>query len=101
MYPTEQHAKTTQVPDFATIVRRHQAGIFRYLRVLGAEENTVADLTQETLLLLLEKPFEWHSDAQTAVWLRRAARNLFLGYCRRNSRAQLAESLDHIESAWA
>jgi RNA polymerase sigma-70 factor (ECF subfamily) len=77
-------AVTTQRPlDSAALIRTHQAGIWRYLRYLGAEPSVAEDLTQETFLAVLRRPFEQVSTVATAAYLRQVARNLFLKALRR------------------
>lgn len=85
--------------DIDVIVRAHQAGVWRYLRLLGAEHALADDLTQETFVIVLSKPFEHHSDAATASYLRATARFLFLkAVTRRTARATVP--LDVAEMVW-
>eukprot|EP00904_Undaria_pinnatifida_P001930 jgi/Undpi1/11738/HiC_scaffold_37.g14033.m1 len=64
------------------IVRRHWAAVRRYLRVLGADPATADDLAQDVFVVALRKGLE-ERGAQTASFLRKAAKNLFLGHLRR------------------
>ena len=41
--------------DAAQLIREHQAGVWRYLRVLGCSRELAEDLTQETFLAVLEQ----------------------------------------------
>ena len=68
--------------DFAAVVREHQAGVWRYLRFLGADQTEADDLTQETFLALLrahEKgSFSYQGSEATWGYLRQVARNQLL-----------------------
>jgi len=64
--------------DFPALVRRHHEMVWRYLRLLGCDAAQSDDLTQETFLAVLQKPFEQRDDTSTAAYLRTVARHLFL-----------------------
>lgn len=85
--------------DLAAIIRDHQAMVWRYLRVLGCSEPLADDLTQETFLAVLQRPFEDRDRNATAAYLRKAARSLFISWRRRNARYVPGE-LDEAEAAW-
>jgi len=86
--------------DAARLIREHQAGVWRYLRVLGCSPSQAEDLTQDTFLAILQKPFQEINRAATAAYLRRAARNLFISSQRRAARSASTAELDEIEKAW-
>jgi RNA polymerase sigma-70 factor (ECF subfamily) len=83
--------------DVARLVREHQAGVWRYLRVLGCPAAEAEDLTQETFLAVLTKPFHDYNRQATAAYLRQVARNLFISGRRR---AVAVAELDEAEAAW-
>lgn len=87
------------------LIRRHQAGIWRYLRFLGAAPDGVDDLMQETFLAVLRKDadgtFEQKSVQQTAAYLRSTARNLFISRYRRQGREPDMVSIEAADSVWA
>ncbi|OYV85145.1 MAG: hypothetical protein B7Z73_14165 [Planctomycetia bacterium 21-64-5] len=83
--------------DVARLVREHQTGVWRYLRVLGCPAAEADDLTQETFLAVLTKPFHDYNRQATAAYLRQVARNLFLSGRRR---AVATAELDEAEAAW-
>lgn len=87
--------------DFAQLVRTHQAGVWRYLRFLGADESQADDLTQETFLLVYRRPFVEHSPASTAAYLRTVARRQFLMAVRKSKRRPTLENLDLADEVWA
>ncbi|MEM0926231.1 MAG: sigma-70 family RNA polymerase sigma factor, partial [Planctomycetota bacterium] len=63
----------------AELIRVHQRGVWRYLRMLGCDEATADDLTQETFLRVLRRTdFVQHNENATAGYLRRTAYNLLV-----------------------
>src|SRR5215469_11972664 len=98
--PAEQAtdaAHASSALDVARLVREHQAGVWRYLRVLGCPAAEAEDLTQETFLAVLTKPFHDYNRQATAAYLRQVARNLFISSRRR---AVAVAELDEAEAAW-
>jgi RNA polymerase sigma-70 factor (ECF subfamily) len=65
-------------PSFAALVAAHQAGVWRYLRFLGADPITADDLTQDTFVAVWGKPLVRFGHAGACAYLRRTARNLWL-----------------------
>jgi len=86
--------------DPAEIVEAHQTGVWRYLRALGCDPHEAADLVQDTFLIVLQKPFRQYSDAATAGYLRKVARNLFISAKRREGRVMTFEQVDAIDGDW-
>lgn len=86
--------------DLTELVARHQATVWRYLRALGAEAALADDLTQDTFLEVMRRPFQQYSDAATASYLRRVAHNLFISKRRRETRMTVTEHAEQFESAW-
>ena len=93
--------------ELATLVRTHQAEIFRYIRYLGAVERAQAeDLVQDTFLAACQSadpppPFDVR---RQSAWLRGIARNLFLAHCRKRRNSPVrsdAASLEEAEEVWA
>ena len=93
--------------ELESLVRCHQAEIYRYVRYLGAEDRTVAeDLVQETFLAAFRTTTVLPLDdvGRRSAWLRGVARNLFLVHCRRNRRRSVladSASLERAEAVWA
>jgi RNA polymerase sigma-70 factor (ECF subfamily) len=87
--------------DAARLIREHQAGIWRYLRVLGCSPELAEDLTQETFLSVLQKPFEDLGPAATAAYLRQVAKNLFLSVQRKSGRFVQVDDVEEIDATWA
>lgn len=87
--------------DLATLVRSHQAGIWRYLRFLGAERTEADDLTQETFLAFTKAHFIERGPPQTAGYLRTIARNQLLAHRRRQQCEISTVALEAADSVWA
>jgi RNA polymerase sigma-70 factor (ECF subfamily) len=87
--------------DLANLVREHQADVWRYLRYLGAATEDADDLTQETFLAMARAPFQQRSRAESAAYLRTAARNQLLMLRRKQGRQINTVELAAAESVWA
>lgn len=98
-------AAAVEAARLETLVRLHQAELYRYLRYLGAQPATAEDLVQETFLRALRRPAPGEADPRaTAAWLRAVARNAFYDHCRSRRRAPTALSAEQLEKAeklWA
>lgn len=101
----EDHVADSVELGPADLIRRHQQGVWRYLRVLGCDAATADDLTQETFLRVLRREnFVQHNDAATSSYLRRTAYNLLVSLHRKQGRVQtIVESsvLDEVWDRWA
>ena len=86
--------------DPLRLIENHQAGVWRYLRALGCDHAQADDLTQETFLAVLRKPFQDYNSAATAAYLRRVAHNLFISAQRRGGRVVVMENLEWVEHEW-
>ena len=86
--------------ELTELIARHQATVWRYLRALGADVALADDLTQDTFLEVMRRPFEQYSDAASASYLRRVAHNLFISRRRREGRMTVTEHVEQFESAW-
>ena len=86
--------------DAASLVRTHQAAVWRYLRYLGADEALADDLTQETFLKLLEHPPEVRGHVETSAWLRTVARNNYLMALRKVSKWMSVEEFEQLDVVW-
>lgn len=97
--------QTAQMPDStsfdpAELIEKHQVGIWRYLRALGCQPSLADDLTQETFLAVLRRPFEHYSDVATAAYLRRVAHNQFISAQRRAGKVNAVENIQDFDRAW-
>lgn len=87
--------------ELADLVREHQAGVWQYLRFLGCHEAEADDLTQDVFLSVIRDPFEVRSPAETAAYLRTAARNRLLMTRRKQGREPSRAGLEAAEAVWA
>lgn len=86
--------------DPERLIVEHQAGVWRFLRAAGCEPNLADDLTQETFVMTLQRPFLEYSRTATAAYLRRVAMNLLINLRRREGRMHLVEDPVVFEAAW-
>ncbi len=83
------------------LIKLHQAGVWRYLRMLGCDPMLADDLTQETFLKVLRKEgFTQHNDFATAAYLRRTAHNLLISLHRKGGRARTLYTSDPLDEVW-
>lgn len=86
-----------------SLIREHQAAVYRYVRFLGAEPNSAEDYVQETFLRAYraaETPGPGNTGAWRA-WLRTAARNLIVTDRRRRHLVTFdQEAIERAEVAW-
>jgi RNA polymerase sigma-70 factor (ECF subfamily) len=91
--------------QLAALVRTHQAGIYRYVRYLGAPPAIAEDLCQEAFLVAVKGASRNAlGDVRSAgAWLRGVARNLFLARCRRQRANPVvldSRAVDRAEDLW-
>jgi RNA polymerase sigma-70 factor (ECF subfamily) len=86
--------------DPARLIADHQAGVWRYLRVLGCEASLADDLTQDTFLAVLQRPFQDLGPAAVGSYLRKVAFNLYVSHHRRAGKVVAVENLEQIDGAW-
>lgn len=99
MSTASQPAKPTSY-DPAELIANHQVGVWRYLRALGCDAAVADDLTQETFLAVLEKPFEHYNDAATGSYLRRVAYNLLISLKRKDKKLRVVEDVEEFDACW-
>jgi RNA polymerase sigma-70 factor (ECF subfamily) len=87
--------------DPVRLIEHHQTGVWRYLRALGCEPTLAEDLTQDTFLAVLQKPFQDYNPAATAAYLRRVAYNLFISYQRRAGKVTTVENIEEFDQQFA
>jgi RNA polymerase sigma-70 factor (ECF subfamily) len=99
-------AQPTQSPtsevvwDVSVLVADHQAGIWRYLRSIGCDHSLADDLTQETFVAVLRRPFLQVNPSATACYLRRVAYHLLISYRRRQKKIVSTGELEHLDAQW-
>jgi RNA polymerase sigma-70 factor (ECF subfamily) len=98
MTAVSEEPRTTQLAD---LVREHQAGVWRYVRYLGADLPEADDLTQETFLTVARAPFEERCSKQTVAYLRTVAGNQLRMLRRKQKREVECVTLEAAEAVWA
>ncbi|MCI0357003.1 MAG: RNA polymerase sigma factor [Planctomycetaceae bacterium] len=86
--------------DPVRLIETYQAGVWRYLRALGCEAAQAEDLTQDTFLAVLQRPFQDISPAATAAYLRKTALNLFISQQRRAGKVTAVEDVEELDRTW-
>src|SRR5262245_420430 len=86
--------------DAVRLIQTHQAGIWRYLRALGCETSLADDLTQDTFLAVLQRPFNDVSPAATTAYLRKTALNMLISHERRAGRVRAVENIEQLDQTW-
>jgi RNA polymerase sigma-70 factor, ECF subfamily len=86
--------------DPEQLIREHQAAVWRYLRAIGCEAALADDLTQETFLVVLRRPFDDYDPAKTAAYLRKVARNFFISTQRRAGKVTPVADVEGLDQAW-
>lgn len=86
--------------DLAALMEAHQAGVWRFLRVLGCDTSLADDLTQETFLAVYRAGFDDRGEKQTRAYLRVVAKNAFLKSRRNAGKVIAFEEIERIEAEW-
>jgi RNA polymerase sigma-70 factor, ECF subfamily len=86
--------------DLESVVRQHQAGVWRYLRLLGCTPDAADDLTQETFLVVLRRGFERRGERETWSFLRQTARHIHLRQVRDKDRRTRELRADLVDGVW-
>lgn len=96
-----------------SLIRTHQAMVYRYLRYMGATTDVAEDVAQETFFAAYKSgsvPLEDASseNGRCAAWLRGVARNQLLMYFRKSRSNPLSsdptllqQALDQADHVWA
>lgn len=86
--------------DPVRLIQTYQAGVWRYLRALGCEAALAEDLTQETFLHVLQRPFQDVNPAATSAYLRKTALNLLISQRRRGGKVTAVEDIEGLDRTW-
>lgn len=85
----------------AELVSQRQAGVWRYLRFLGAQPAEADDLTQETFLAVARSGFSQRSEQETTGYLRTVARRQLLMLRRQQKRDLATAPLEAADAVWS
>lgn len=83
----------------ASFVRRHQAGLWRFLRVLGCRGQQAEAIAQDALVVAVQRGVHVGPDGPAVAFLRQTARHLWLRE-QRGDRRRSALHADVAERAW-
>lgn len=98
---TDTHQEPGEQLSPGELIDQHQRGVWRYLRMLGCDDASADDLTQETFLRVLRREsFVQHSSAATSAYLRRTAYNLLVSYHRKHGRMQTVSEPTLLDERW-
>ena len=86
--------------DPTRLIQTYQVGVWRYLRALGCESALAEDLTQDTFLAVLQRPFQDVSPAATSAYLRKTALNMLISHERRAGRVRAVEDVELLDRNW-
>lgn len=97
------HVQPHSVPaahdgTLAAIVRRHQVGLWRYLRALGADAALAEELVQDVFVVAFERGLQERGSA-TGQFLRRTARHVLLR-ARRDAERDRVRLVDLADAWW-
>ena len=97
--------KQAQAPDVtgfdpARLIQEYQAGVWRYLRALGCNPSQADDLTQETFLAVLQRPFQDINGAATSSYLRKIALHALISQQRRAGKVTAVENVEELDRSW-
>jgi RNA polymerase sigma-70 factor (ECF subfamily) len=87
--------------DPVRLIQTYQAAVWRYLRAMGCEPALAEDLTQETFLAVLQRPFQDISPAATAAYLRKTALNMLISHHRRTGKVKAVEDVESLDRTWS
>lgn len=87
--------------DPVRLIQTYQVGVWRYLRALGCEASLADDLTQETFLAVLQRPFQEVNAAATNAYLRKTALNMLISHQRRSGKVRSVEDIELLDQTWS
>ena len=96
----DETSESDQAWDPKALIDAHYLGVWRYLRAIGCPPHLADDITQETFVAVLDRPFEQLSAQATASYLRRVAFHLFVTVKRRENRVSVTDELDLLDRDW-
>jgi RNA polymerase sigma-70 factor, ECF subfamily len=101
--PVQPAPGSSQAPGFDPVhlIQTYQAAVWRYLRAMGCEAALAEDLTQETFLAVLQRPFQDINPAATAAYLRKTALNLLISHHRRSGKVTAVEDIESLDQTWS
>jgi RNA polymerase sigma-70 factor (ECF subfamily) len=71
------------------------------MRAMGCDPALAEDLTQETFLHILQRPFQEVNPAATSAYLRKTALNLLISHKRRSGKVLAVEDVELLDRTWS
>lgn len=96
---TEPRLTNAPEPSVDAFVRRHQAGLWRFLRLCGCRGAAAEDAAQEALVVAIRRGLVEAEPAVAASFLRQTARFVWLRD-QRDERRRAAHQADAAERIW-
>jgi len=93
--PPRSTIPATAPDPVAVFVERHQAGLWRFLRLLGCRGQQAEETAQDALVLALQRGMHQHDEHAAAAFLRQTAKFLWL----REQRADRRRAERHAAAA--
>lgn len=96
--PPRAAVPSPRADDVQALVRRHQQGLWRYLRALGADAAEAEELLHDAFVVAWRRGVRDDGDGRCATFLRRTARHLYHKHVRSRDRrrARLVEYADRL-----
>ncbi|HEX5052686.1 MAG TPA: sigma factor [Planctomycetota bacterium] len=96
--PAPDNRPVPSACGLAELVDRHQTGVWRYLRALGAGPQLAEELLQDTFVVAWRRGLADRGELPVETFLRRTAKHLFLRQSRAQGRrtALLVELVDRL-----
>lgn len=85
--------------EASAFVRKHQVGLWRFLRSAGCDAALADELTQDALLVALRRDVAGREERTAAAFLRTTARNLWMKR-RHRDRRRAERLIDAAELLW-
>jgi RNA polymerase sigma-70 factor, ECF subfamily len=85
---------------FCTLVKRHQASLFRYAHSLGTPPEIAEDLVQDAFVRAYERLRQCRDGARFRSWLLSIFRNLIMDHARSRTRDEVPlDAVEHTAAA--
>ncbi len=86
--------------DPKALIETHYQGVWRYLRAIGCSADLADDISQETFVAVLKRPFEQFHANSTAAYLRRVAFHLMVTAKRQAGKMIATDELEVLDRIW-
>ena len=84
-------ARSGDLDAFASLIRRYQPDVLRFIRHLARDPTNVEDIAQDTFVRVFRSLHRYRGDSRFTTWLFSIARNCAIDEARRGGRRQRLE----------